>query len=78
MKDTPVNVINTKTAALIPIRIVVKDMAEGRCSDGTTDGMGGAEFSVAWHSRQKVLSGPVENAGNSRPQLMQFAIENPA
>jgi hypothetical protein len=47
MKDAPVNVINTKTATLIPTRIFVREMAEDPLSEEMTEGRGGAEFSLA-------------------------------
>jgi hypothetical protein len=49
-------------------------MTAGFFSEGTTVEIAGGEFSIALQSRHNVLSGPMEKAGNSRPQLVQFAI----
>jgi hypothetical protein len=47
MKDAPVRVINTKTVTLIPTRILVREIAGDRFSEGLTEGIGEGEFSLA-------------------------------
>jgi hypothetical protein len=72
--ETPVTAIKRNTAMFTATRIMVREIAAGSFSDGITEGIAGLEFSIALQSWHNVLSGPMEKAGSSRPQLVQFAI----
>jgi hypothetical protein len=73
-RETPVTVIKRNTATFTATRIRVREIRGGFFPDAITEGIAGGEFSIALQSRHNVLRGPTENAGSSRPQLVQFAI----